>query len=72
MSYSQAVQKSIKNNPEIKSVKKAVKQMIKEEDCIKSFLMFGLAEEEKEDTAEVVDDVLECIGIKPKNEAVRI
>ena len=49
-----------------------MQQVIKEEDCNKSFLMFGLAEEEKEDTAEVVDDVLECIGIKPKNETVRI
>ena len=63
MTYSQAVQKSIEKNPEIRSVKK---------DCTKSFLMFGLPEEEKEDTSKVVDGVLECIGIKPKNEAVRI
>ena len=49
-----------------------MQQVIKEEDCTKNFLMIGLAEEDKEDTSKVVDGVLKCIGIKLKNEAVRI
>ena len=53
-------------------MKKAVQQVIKEEDCSRNFLIFGLAEESKEDTPEVVNGVLECTGIKTKKEAVRI
>ena len=72
VSYSQAVQKSVQKTPEMVSVKKAVQQVIKEEDCSKNILIFGLIEEANEDTSKAVDGVLECIGTKPKHEAVRI
>jgi len=72
VSYSQAVQKSVQKVPEIKFVKKAVQQVIKEEDCSRNFIIFGLDEGAKEDTVEVANGVLEHIGIKTKLEAVRI
>ena len=72
VSYSQAVQKSVQKTPEMVSVKKAVQQVIKEEDCSKNILIFGLIEEANEDTSKAVDGVLECIGTRPKHEAVRI
>ena len=71
-SYSEAVRKSIPKSTEIKSVKKAMQQVLKEEDCSRNCIIFGLAEEPAEETSSVLDGVMEFIGMKPKIQAVRI
>ena len=72
-SYSDALSQSAQiKAPEMKCLKKAVEQVIKEDDCSRNFLVFGLAEETEEDTPKMVNGLLECVGVKPKHESVRI
>ena len=72
-SYSEAVgtaQKPVA--PAFQSVKQAVQQVVREEDRSRNFFVFGLEEENNENTGKVVDAVLESIGEKPRHDSVRI
>ena len=70
-SYSAAVTANQKT-PAIKTLTKAIKQAVQEEDRSKNILVFGLPEGANEDTNSVVDKVFECVGEKPRHESVRI
>ena len=45
---------------------------MREEDRSRNFFVFGLEEENHENTGKIVDAVLESIGEKPRHESVRI
>ena len=70
-SYSAAVTANQKT-PAIKTLTKAIKQAVQEEDRSKNILVFGLPEGANEDTNSMVDKVFECVGEKPRHESVRI
>ena len=71
-SNSEAISKSIPKSTEIKTVKKAVQQVLKEKDCSRNCIIFGLPEEPAEETSSVVDEMMEFIRMKPKIMAVQI
>ena len=56
--------------PAFQSVKQAVLQVVREEDRIRNIFVFGLEEENNENTGKVVDAVLETIGEKPRHVSV--
>ena len=58
--------------PEIKTLTKAMKQVVQEEDCSKNIIVLGLQESVDEDTNSVIDKVFESVGDKPRHDSVRI
>jgi hypothetical protein len=72
-SYSAALTANQKSAPPaIKTLTKAIKQVVQEEDRIKNIRVFGLPEGVVEDTNAAIDKVFECVGEKPRHESVRI
>ena len=72
-SYSAALTENQKSTPPaIKTLMKAIKQVVQEEDRSKNILVFGLPEGVGEDTNAAIDKVFECVGEKPRHESVRI
>ena len=72
-SYSQAVASSSPRDsltPE--TLKKTVKEVVEESDRSRNLMVFGLVEEEKEDTVRKLGDVFEELGEKPRVEACRV
>ena len=70
--YSEAVGTSQKPAPAIKSIKKAVEEVVKAEDRSKNLIVFGLPEVAEESTVERIEEMFEFLGEKPKQESVRI
>ncbi len=68
-SYSEAVKTS---GPAAETFKMAMKDVIKEEDRTKNLMIFGLAEEDREQLDEKISNVFVEIGVKPQLTAVRV
>jgi 20S proteasome alpha/beta subunit len=58
--------------PTIKTLTKAIKRVVQEENRSKNILVFGLPEEEGEGAIAVIDKEFECVGEKSKHESVRV
>ena len=76
-SYSEAVQSAgattdNSSKPVMKSIKRAVEEVVQAEDRSKNVIVFGMKEDAKEITDEKVDELLEHLGSKPRHESVRI
>ena len=71
-SYIEAVSRFVPKSTEMKSVKKAVQQVLKEEDCSKNCIIFGLVEEPAEENSSVVSGMMESIRMKPEIQALRL
>ena len=60
------------SKPVMKSIKRAVEEVVQAEDRNKNVIVFGMKEDAKEITGEKVDELLEHLGTKPRHESVRI
>ena len=58
--------------PAIKSIKKAVEEVVKAVDRSKNLIVFGLPEVAEESTVKRIEEMFDFLGEKPKQESVRI
>ena len=76
-SYSEAVQKTSASvasslSLDTKTLKNVFKDVVAEEDRTRNFMIFGLPEDEEEQTCEKVSEILMELGEKPRIEATRL
>ena len=60
------------SKPTIKSIKRAVEEVVQEEDRNKNVIVFGMKEDDGEMIGEKVDELFGHLGTKPRHECVRI
>ena len=64
--------KSTVSKPEMKSIKRAVEEVVQAEDRNKNVIVFGMKEDDGEMIGGKVDKLFEHLGTKPRHECVRI